>query len=370
MLILFILTAGAIVRVRRQRGVLVLDYLEQAVRLNLPLSAMIRAACQSEQGGRRRRLRDLANALERGMSLGDALDRCVPELSPRTLSIIAAAERIGRLPVALKRLVRASTIHRRTRPPNHMLAMAYGLVVAIVLFLILGAVGIFIVPQYQVIFADFDTTMPGLTVFVFDQFTRFSWIVLPFAILAALATAGWSVRSMLHGHEQPRSSRIALADAVLWYLPFAGAAQRDRGMADACELIAEAMRAGMPMHAAAEQASELWMNTVLKKRFASLSAALVHGAALRGAAKDARLPPLAAGMLATASASSDALRVFEFLSRYYASNFSRTVEFLRALVLPLIVLCLALLVGTVVLGLFLPEVKLIHVTTLQAIGTL
>src|SRR4051812_16695211 len=59
--------------IRRRRAAMALQYLEQAVRLNLPLPRMIRAAQQSESGALALRLAQLRQLVEEGYPLSAAL---------------------------------------------------------------------------------------------------------------------------------------------------------------------------------------------------------------------------------------------------------------------------------------------------------
>src|SRR5688500_5648404 len=85
----------------RRRGRTALSYIEQAVRLTLPLPYMIEAARRSERGALRRRLTELRELLEAGYPVGEALAEGVPEVPRRAVTITAAGERLGRLPQAL-----------------------------------------------------------------------------------------------------------------------------------------------------------------------------------------------------------------------------------------------------------------------------
>jgi len=58
-------------------------------------------------------------------------------------------------------------------------------------------------------------------------------------------------------------------------------------------------------------------------------------------------------------AEEDAAAVFAFLSRYYASRFSRLRLLLRGAVIPAVVLLFGFLVGALALGLFLPIMNLV-----------
>src|SRR5438046_1417003 len=91
--------------VRRRRAAAILSYLEQAVRLNLPLPRMIYAAQLGERGRTALRLAALRQQLEEGYSLGVALQSAVPESDRRAVAKLDASERLGRLRHALHALI-------------------------------------------------------------------------------------------------------------------------------------------------------------------------------------------------------------------------------------------------------------------------
>src|SRR4051812_12338639 len=79
-LVMFPMVLRMITMVRRRRGAAVIAYLEQAVRLNLPLPRMLAAARRSEGGVLGERLGSLQKLLEGGTTLGTALRIAVPEM--------------------------------------------------------------------------------------------------------------------------------------------------------------------------------------------------------------------------------------------------------------------------------------------------
>src|SRR5687768_710742 len=90
---------------RRRRAIAAIAYLEQAVRLNLPLSRMLYAAQRSERGPLVKRLGAFRQLLEDGYPIGAALEAGVPEVAEREAAMIEASERVGRLPHTLRKIV-------------------------------------------------------------------------------------------------------------------------------------------------------------------------------------------------------------------------------------------------------------------------
>jgi type II secretory pathway component PulF len=154
-----------------------------------------------------------------------------------------------------------------------------------------------------------------------------------------------------------------LIDWCAWRLPITHTVQRDRGMAETCALLASAIRGGVPLPEALTQALSLPLNEGFRQRLDAFRRLILAGTAPADAARTAELPDLMAGLLAPTTARAPDAQLFTFLERYYRNRFSRTLMLLRGAIEPFLVLCLATLVGTTVLSLFLPLVKLIASVT-------
>src|SRR5205085_2058619 len=147
------------------RGMVVLTYLNQAARLNLPLARMLDAAQVSETPRTGKRLRRLRDLLEDGAPLDAALASATPEVSPRIVGLIGAAERSGRLPQALARTVDesnptsadddAQTRDAFTRWYPAMMTLGVVLMVSFIL--------IFVMPKFEDIYKDFGLRLPPAT---------------------------------------------------------------------------------------------------------------------------------------------------------------------------------------------------------------
>jgi general secretion pathway protein F len=365
--VLLLLAAATLLRgVRRNRAVAALNYLEQAVRLNLPLPPMIRAAEQSEPGRLRKKLARLRERLEDGHLVADALDDAVPGLPPRAISLIAAAERNGRLASTLTRL--ATELRKRpVRDPSRAILMRwYPVVLVVGLSVVLGAFGVYVLPKLQQIFHDFRIPLPPITVVTMQVWM---WLGPPLGVLAAVAALVVSGRIVAEA-VAPRFAHVNLGPAadlpqwIAWWLPVARGVARNRGLADLCHVLADAASAGRPLHPALRDAARLNINIVLRQKTDAWADAVERGTPLAEAALEAGFPKLLAGMLATTSAhgSADTPEVFTFLARYYDGRFSRAAALLEGALLPAMVLVFAFFVGSAALGLFMPMIELMDRT--------
>ncbi|MDQ3440398.1 MAG: type II secretion system F family protein [Planctomycetota bacterium] len=346
--------------VRRRRGLMALSYVEQAVRLNLPLPRMLEAAERSESPRLRRRLERVRYLLGQGFPVAQALSDGVPEIPTRTAAAVHAAEVLGRLREGLRRALdderaaAARTIGRvdiyRTYPMLMILAIAS----------MISLISIFVMPKYEQIFNDFGLRLPPITVNTIRTAGQLAPVALIVSGVVVLAWVGGLIWEAAHPRSLRDALSIGLLDRVRWYAPFWHGMQRDEGLAEVCALMADALSAGMPAGRTLVAASRLRINAVLRGRAHDWAAHVDAGETLAAGAASAGLPKLVSSMLSTARGAAGAQGVFQFLARYYRSRFSRAALLVEAAVVPVTVLFFAAIVACVALSLFLPMVSLIE----------
>ena len=334
--------------IRRRRAMVVLAYLEQAIRANLPLSRMLIAAQASESGAICARLGSLRRQLENGASLAEALDRSLRELPRRSLGLIAAAERIGQLPQILDRLIHED----RRRDTNDMVESAfisiYPLMMCVGIFIITSMIMIFVMPKFEQIFKDFRADLPWIT-FLMLRFSRSAGIYLaPVMMVAMIYFVFGAIRDRFWPSRDVSGNWI-------------GHFSRHRDLADACGVVADSLSAGLGLDAAIRSAAELPVNTALRWKLYRWAGGIEQGLANVDAARRAQMPQLLVGLSATADLST-ADEVYRFLQRYYAARFSRLAALVRGAAVPLTVFFFAFIVAAIALALYLPLIQLINTT--------
>jgi general secretion pathway protein F len=135
---------------------------------------------------------------------------------------------------------------------------------------------------------------------------------------------------------------------------------RDRGLADAFDLIAGGMRNGLTIERALDEAAQLNINIILRERFERWAHGIAGGASLADAARAAPMPPLVVGMLVNVQATNAAGEVFAFLARYYHTRYSRTAALAYGAAVPLVVFFFGIIVAIVALSLLSPMISIIN----------
>lgn len=318
-----------------QRTMVILSYLEQAVRLNLPLNKLLIAAEASEPGWIASRIRRMRRQLDHGQPLSDSLSRALPNTSRRTLGLMRAAEQTGRLGPELTLLLRHEQNRQSLGLARNSFLRRYPVAMTVVIVFIVSFITIFVMPKYQQIFHDFGVSLPPLTVLLI-RFTDD-----PIQVMVIIAAA-----IMLLLSAQQLRQRLHWSGPLGWFTTH-------RDLADICHVLAQQLRAGVPLPNAIHATADLSVSRPLKRKLTLWVTGIESGQPAFDAAKTAGLPGLISGLTLSDE-------TFEFLSRYYAGKFSRTMTLIRAAAIPVVTLCFGLVVALVALALFLPMVKLIE----------
>ena len=348
---------------RRRRAASILGYIEQAVRLNLPLPRLIGAIGDSERGRMARDLEVAKIRLEQGGSLVSVLE-ALPQMPPRVLGLVAAAERTGRLPQVLAKLM-----EQRRRAVSRGLGFlpfyrTYPLVLGLVFIGVASMLMIFVIPKFEQIFKDFGVQMPGVTVAMIDL-CRIAWPWIPLllavllvALIANTISSGW-IGGGYGLVERPVARLVS-------YIPWVGRMQMQRALGDVLDCAADAIDAGRPIETSLTEAGQVCGNARLRQRVDTWAGQLAQGAPLPQAARDAGMPRLVSGMLSSAMQTPDIAQVFRFLGRYYSTRFSRGVAPLEASAAPVIAISMGIMVGWLALTVIAPLNTLIQ--TLSSTG--
>ena len=343
---------------RRSRAMVAMNYLEQAVRLNLPLPGMLEAARRAEARPLRRRLERLRDALEGGAPVGIAVARSLPGVTSRATGLLICGERLGRLPQVLRRLVKPRESLGDQHAAGAIMVRWYPVAMVVAVAFVGTSVSVFLLPKLQMVFKDMGLQMPPIARVIL---TTWNAIEIPLVVLAAMVVAvqgGRVLSEMIPIRRAPFAPWRIMTDRLAWEMPVWRTAVRSLVLADACHMIAAALEVGQPMDRALAEAIEAADNRVLRHHLWKWAQAVSAGTPLAQAARQARMPALMIGMLGTARAAAGARETFAFLARYYEGRFSAAAAFLRGAAVPVMVGIAAVFVTALALGVFVPLANL------------
>lgn len=362
--LLLLVIAGGIALGRlldnRRAGGRVLDQLEQAVLLNLPLPRAMAALMDDLGKDATRRLRLIPSALQRGEPIAAVLSEHV-SLPRRTLKLIAFAEASGQLDRVIPALAEQRRATTALRVRGGSFYRVYPLLVLTVALGIITVLRVFVGPKFQQIFRDFHTPMPWIaqTTMTAGGETAMSIFMLLFFLLAAM----WAWRTLLGNPAQ------ALQETgFAWIgeaLPLLGRPRRDAAWAEAFEFMADSLADDRALGATLETAAMLTQSRAVRARLSRFSSELTLGRPLPEAARAAELPGVFVGLLGRDA--SDLIETMKFAALQYRSRSTRTAAWFDLAVAPGVALSMGLLVAWIMLSVFLPMVRLIDVTGAKAL---
>jgi len=363
-LLVIVLWGQAVMRTRRVSQLVALGHIELAMRHNLPLEPMLDRLAR-EHWGLYKPFQKLSDALR----AGEPLDRAALKLEPMPTWVrqsLVAGARLGRPGPMLSRCVeRLRRSFDRSQGEVGM-SVAYGVVVVVAMLVILSVITVYIMPKFERIFEDFDVVMPWVTQWTFTmtrQLRSSMWFVSAAALLALISWSAWAI---LRGRVSDDLVLLRLIDPVAWWTPVWGGVTRRRSYAEACALIGDGLALRLPLPTVARMAASGGINRVLKHRLMQWARCMNAGDAPRDAARRSKLPPAMVQMLVSATDGRQPERGMMYLSRLYLIRSEGQGALLRASLLPLSIVGLALLTGWICLALFLPLVNLISATNEMA----
>jgi type II secretory pathway component PulF len=345
---------------RHKQGLLALNYVDHAVRQNLPLPAMLAAAEEAEAGKIRQRLGRLRELIESGTPLSVALAQVFPGISARGIGLIASGERLGRLPQALSRVMRQAQSPQPREPLNSIYLRWYPLAMLLTLTVVGGMLMIFVMPRYLDLFHDFHIPLPAITTNVTSAYKN---LMIPAVVVLSIVLAIFCGRMLAEIVRIPGDTFQMwswLTDRIAWITPVWRGVIRHRCLGDVCQVMADALAIGQPADIALAEASRTCDNVVLRKRIVDWGGNVTRGMNLSESARRAKIPPLVVNLLKTAHGPDAARNVFAFLARYYDSRHSAAIGILNGAAIPLMVGVFGFVVASIALAMFMPLIELMN----------
>ena len=234
-------------------------------------------------------------------------------------------------------------------------ALAYPAVVCGVALLITAGLMVFIVPKFAGMFEQMlnGAPLPALTRWVIGASNVLMHQV--YLIVIALVAIVATVRLV-------RITELGdlLTDRVLLRLPGFGRLLRMSACAQFCRTLGTLAQSGVPILSALQIVRNSCGNRVIAHAVQSLHDAVKEGESMSGTmGKTGAFPGILTGMVQVGEETGALPEMLTRIAGTYEEEVDVAVEALTSLIEPLMIVVLAVLVGTIVIALFLPLIALI-----------
>lgn len=320
--------------------------------------AMLRALTimvdQAENPKLKRTLDSVRKSVEAGQSLSDSMGKHPEVFDKLFVSMVRAGEAGGILDDVLKRL--AEFLEARAKlNAKVQSAMVYPSVVLAVAVIVFWAMLTFILPIFQNLFKTVGGELPAYTQFLINlsEFMRSFWMGL---FVVSVIAAVWGLRTWY----MTEQGRIQI-DGFVLRLPVFGDLIKKVAVARFSRTFGTLVRSGVPMLSALDVVKDTAGNAVLAISVDKVSSEVRQGGSIsKPLSKDPLFPPMVTQMVAVGEETGRLDEMLEKIADFYDVEVENAVDALTSILEPIMVVGIGGIVGSVVVGMYLPIFTVIN----------
>ena len=356
-------SAISIGRVNRKKLTLFTRQLSTLQDAGLPLLRSLQILEQQQKPGMLKSiLGGVCEDVEAGSTLSDAMAKHPKAFDRLYCKMVNAGEIGGVLDLILQRL--ATFMEKAQRLRRRIIgAMIYPIVVICIAVLIVTGIMIFVIPKFQEIFNDFDVELPGLTIWLIDASM---WMAGKASPTQTIPGAVWVVAApfiLFFFFKLIRKTNPgrAATDIVRIKIPVIGSLIKKTAVARFTRTLGTLISAGVPILEAIMITRDTSGNYVYEQALTKVHDSIREGETFAGPLRESKVcDAIVVNMIDVGEETGDLDTMLMKIADNYEEEVDVAVQALLSLLEPLLVVVLGGVVGTIVLALFLPLVKMIE----------
>lgn len=296
----------------------------------------------------------VADSVQGGSTFSEGLAHHPRLFNDLYVNMVRAGELGGVLEVVLTRLAEFQEKAQKIRN-KVVAAMVYPVIVLVLALAILTFLMIFIVPRFEAIFHDMlgDKPLPAITLFIIglSGFMQNHWAILLGLLLGIIILYKLVART--------RAGRTGL-DRVKLRAPLFGDLIRKTSISRFSRTLGTLVTSGVPILHALTITRETAGNLVIARAISQVhdsvkeGESIVHPLEASGA-----FPPMVISMIDVGEETGQLPEMLLKIAEVYDDEVDNSVAALTSLLEPIMIVLLALIVGTIVIALFMPLISII-----------
>ena len=296
----------------------------------------------------------LSDGVQGGSTFSDSLSQHPAIFNDLYVNMVKAGELGGVLEVVLTRL--AEFQEKATKIRNKVTAaMVYPIIVMIMAVAIMVFLLIFIVPKFEAIFHDMlgDKPLPAITLFVIgvSRFVQYHWLVLIGTFIAVVA--GYRYANGTKGGK-------ASLDRFKLHVPLFGDLLRKTAISRFSRTLGTLVTSGVPILQALNITRETAGNMVIANAISQVHDCVKEGESIvQPLEASGAFPPMVISMIDVGEETGQLPEMLLKVADVYDDEVDNSVAALTSMLEPIMIVFLALIVGTIVIALFMPLISII-----------
>jgi len=297
---------------------------------------------------------NIAESVQGGGTFSESLGGHPRIFNKLYVNMVKAGELGGVLEVVLMRL--AEFQEKAQKIKNKVVsAMFYPVIVLVIAVVIMGFLLVFIVPKFEAIFADMlgGKPLPGLTQFVIAT----SNIVKNNILIIIGAIVGIS---FLYKFASKTPKGSAFIDAVMLRAPIFGDLTRKGAISRFTRTLGTLVTSGVPILQALNITRETAGNAVIAEAINRVHDSVKEGESIVTPLEASNVfPPMVISMIDVGEETGQLPEMLLKIAEVYDDEVDNAVSGLTSLLEPVMIVFLAVVVGTIVIALFMPLISII-----------
>jgi type IV pilus assembly protein PilC len=296
----------------------------------------------------------LADSVQGGSTFSEGLAQHPRIFNDLFVNMVKAGELGGVLEVVLTRL--AEFQEKAQKVKNKVVAaMVYPIIVMVLAVGIMAFLLVFIVPRFEAIFHEMlgDKPLPTITIFVISVsgFVQEHWAIMVGAIVALVVGYKFVSRT--------RAGRIVL-DRVKLRAPLFGDLIRKTSISRFSRTLGTLVTSGVPILQALNITRETAGNSVIARAISQVHDSVKEGESIvLPLEASGAFPPMVISMIDVGEETGQLPEMLLKIAEVYDDEVDNSVAALTSLLEPIMIVFLALVVGTIVIALFMPLISII-----------
>ncbi|MBA3963059.1 MAG: type II secretion system F family protein [Chthoniobacterales bacterium] len=296
----------------------------------------------------------LADSVQGGSTFSEGLGQHPRIFNKLYVNMVKAGELGGVLELVLGRLAefqeKAQKVKNKVKS-----AMIYPIIVLSLAMIIMAFLMVFIVPKFQSIFHDMlgDKPLPAITQFVIDisNFMQHDWLILIGGLIALFVGFKFFARS---------TSGRAMLDRIALRAPLFGDLTRKSSISRFARTLGTLVTSGVPILQALNITRETADNTVIAKAITQVHDSVKEGESIVQPLEASKaFPPMVISMIDVGEETGQLPEMLLKIAEVYDDEVDNSVAGLTSMLEPIMIVLLAVIVGTIVIALFMPLVSII-----------
>ena len=297
---------------------------------------------------------NLSDAVQGGNTFSEGLAQHPRIFNDLYINMVKAGELGGVLELVLSRLAEFQEKAQKTKN-KVVAAMVYPIIVLVLAVAIMSFLLVFIVPKFEAIFHDMlgDKPLPTVTRFVIgvSNFMQHHGLILLGALIFLIAAYKFLART--------KGGRFAI-DRFKLRVPLFGDLIRKTAISRFSRTLGTLVTSGVPILQALNITRETAGNTVIATAINQVHDAVKEGESIvQPLEASGAFPPMVISMIDVGEETGQLPDMLLKIAEVYDDEVDNAVAGLTAMLEPIMIVFLALVVGTIVIALFMPLISII-----------